>query len=73
MTGTGRYVRMYGTARGTQYGYSHAFSSPSTSGVAWHDLLTVSLGGVGTITHVINSTGAVTASNTTPSNVVSYP
>jgi hypothetical protein len=28
---------------------------------------------VGTITHVINDTGAVTASNTTPTNVVSYP
>jgi F5/8 type C domain len=51
----------------------NAFSSPSASGVAWHDLLTVSLGGVGTITHVINNTGAVTPSNTTPSNVVSYP
>jgi uncharacterized repeat protein (TIGR01451 family) len=41
--------------------------------VAWHDLLTVSLGGVGTITHVINNTGAVTPSNTTPSDVVSFP
>ena len=51
----------------------NAFESPTASGVAWHGLLTVSLGGVGTITHVINSTGAVTASNTTPSNVVSYP
>jgi hypothetical protein len=52
---------------------ANAFSSPSTAGVAWHDLLTVSLGGVGTITHVINTTGAATPSNTTPSNVVSYP
>ena len=39
----------------------------------FHDALTVSLGGVGTITHVINDTGDVTASNTTPSNVTSYP
>jgi hypothetical protein len=52
---------------------AEAFSSPSTAGVAWHDLLTVSLGGVGTITHVINTTGAATPSNTTPSDVVSYP
>jgi hypothetical protein len=51
----------------------HAFEVPNTSGVKFHDALTVSLGGVGTITHVINDTGAVTASNTTPSNVVSYP
>jgi hypothetical protein len=52
---------------------ANAFQSPNTAGDAWHDLLTVSLGGVGTITHVINTTGAVTPSNTTPSNVVSYP
>src|SRR6266566_2532400 len=52
---------------------ANAFQSPTTAGDAWHDLLTVSLGGVGTISHVINTTGAVTASNTTPSDVVSYP
>ncbi|WP_443071224.1 chitobiase/beta-hexosaminidase C-terminal domain-containing protein [Streptomyces sp. NBC_01476] len=51
----------------------HAFEVPNTSGVKFHDALTVSLGGVGTITHVINDTGAVTASNTTPSNVVNFP
>ncbi len=51
----------------------HAFEVPNNSGVRFHDVLTVSLGGVGTITHVINDTGAVTASNTTPSNVVSFP
>jgi F5/8 type C domain len=52
---------------------AHAFESPTTSGDSFHDLLTVSLGGVGTISHVINNTGAVTASNTTPSDVTSYP
>jgi uncharacterized repeat protein (TIGR01451 family) len=41
--------------------------------VAWHDLLTVSLGDVGLITHVINNTGATTPTNTTPSDVVSFP
>jgi hypothetical protein len=51
----------------------HAFEVPNTPGVKFHDALTVSLGGVGTITHVINDTGAVTASNTTPSNVVNFP
>ncbi len=51
----------------------NAFESPSTSGVAWHDLLTVSLGNVGSITHVINNTGAATPTNTTPSTVVSFP
>jgi F5/8 type C domain len=49
------------------------FEAPGTPGVAFHDLLTVSLGGVGTISHVINTTGPATASNTTPSDVTSYP
>jgi hypothetical protein len=50
-----------------------AFEAPNTSGVQFHDILTVSLGGVGTIEHVINTTGAATPSNTTPSDVTSYP
>ena len=41
--------------------------------MAWHDLLTVSLGNVGSISDVINTTGAATPTNTTPSNVVSFP
>ena len=36
-------------------------------------VLTVSLNNKGSITHVINDTGAVTPTNTTPSNVVSFP
>jgi len=51
----------------------HAYEVPNISGVQLHDVLTVSLGGVGTITHVVNDTGATTPSNTTPSNVISYP
>jgi hypothetical protein len=51
----------------------HAFEVPNTSGVKFHDLLTVSLGNVGSITHVINDTGPVTSTTTTPSNVVSFP
>ena len=52
---------------------ANAYSSPNTTGVAWHDLLTVSLNNQGSITHVINTTGAATPTNTTPSDVVSYP
>jgi hypothetical protein len=51
----------------------HAFETPNTAGMHFHDLLTVSLGGVGVIQHVINGTGAATPSNTTPSNVTTYP
>ncbi|HEX5402706.1 MAG TPA: discoidin domain-containing protein [Pseudonocardiaceae bacterium] len=51
----------------------HAFEVPNTPGVQFHSLLTVSLNNQGSITHVINNTGAVTPTNTTPSNVVSFP
>ncbi len=45
----------------------------SLRGIVNHDLLTVCLGGVGVIEHVINSTGGATPSNTTPVDVTSYP
>jgi hypothetical protein len=51
----------------------HSFEVPNTAGVKFHDLATVSLGNNGSITHVINDTGALTPTNSTPSNVVSYP
>jgi hypothetical protein len=51
----------------------HAFEVPNTAGVKFHSLLSVSLNYQGTITHVINDTGAVTPTGTVPSNVVSYP
>ncbi|MGI8664831.1 MAG: discoidin domain-containing protein [Jatrophihabitans sp.] len=51
----------------------HAFEVPNTAGVKFHDLATVSLGNVGSISHVINDTGASTPTNTTPSNVVTFP
>ncbi|ACU72398.1 coagulation factor 5/8 type domain protein [Catenulispora acidiphila DSM 44928] len=51
----------------------HAFEAPNTSGVQLHDMLTVSLGGVGVISHVINQIGGATPSNTTPSDVTSFP
>jgi hypothetical protein len=50
------------------------FEAPTNAGVRFHDLLTVSLGGNGTIDHVINNTGAAaTGTATVPVNVVSYP
>jgi hypothetical protein len=51
----------------------HAFEVPNVAGVKFHSILTVSLNNKGSITHVINDTGAVTPTNTTPSNVVSFP
>jgi hypothetical protein len=52
---------------------ARAYEAPATAGVKWHDLLTVSLNNKGSITNVINTTGATTPTNTTPSNVVSFP
>ncbi|AXI80948.1 hypothetical protein [Peterkaempfera bronchialis] len=51
----------------------HAFEVPTASGVKFHSVLTVSLGYMGTISHVINDTGGVTVTGTVPTNVVSYP
>ncbi len=51
----------------------HAFETPTGSGIHFHDILTVSLGGVGVIEHVINSTGGPTPSSTTPVDITTYP
>ena len=51
----------------------HAFETPTGSGIHFNDIFTISLGGVGVIEHVINSTGGATPSNTTPVNITSYP
>jgi hypothetical protein len=51
-----------------------AFQAPDTSGVQFHDLLTVFLSGSGGIESVINGTGAaVDSSFGGPSDVVRYP
>jgi hypothetical protein len=50
------------------------FEVPDTPGVQFHDALTVSLGGKGTIDNVINSTGGpAQGPATVPVNVTSYP
>jgi len=50
------------------------FEVPVNAGVRFHDLLTVSLGGTGTIDHVVNNTGAAAQGTATvPVDVVSFP
>ncbi|MDX2703503.1 discoidin domain-containing protein [Streptomyces sp. PA03-6a] len=52
----------------------HGFEVPVKSGIKMHDVLVVSLGGMGQYDHVINGTGAATSgTSTTPSTVVSFP
>ncbi|QMU75766.1 ricin-type beta-trefoil lectin domain protein [Streptacidiphilus sp. PB12-B1b] len=51
----------------------HAIEAPDTSGVKLHDMVTVSLGGTGTIDHIVNGTGAAVDSGSTVADLVSYP
>jgi Ricin-type beta-trefoil lectin domain len=50
-----------------------AIEVPDTSGVRLHDMVTVSLGGVGTITHIVNNTGGPSNSGNSVADLVSYP
>jgi hypothetical protein len=51
----------------------HAFEVPVTSGVQFKDLVTVSLGGVGTIAHVINETGGTANTTNKVIDLLSFP
>ncbi len=51
---------------------ANALTSPTSSGVQWHDMVTVSLGGTGTIEHIINGTGATVDSGSTVADLTSY-
>ena len=51
----------------------HAYEAPQNGNVRFHDIMDISLGNNGSITHVINETGAQTPTNTTPVDIVSYP
>ncbi|GAB3954038.1 discoidin domain-containing protein [Kribbella albertanoniae] len=52
---------------------SRSFEVPDTPGVRFHDLVSVSLGGVGTISNVINNTGGTANTANQQRYVVSYP
>jgi hypothetical protein len=51
---------------------ANALTSPNSSGVQWHDMVTVSLGGTGTIQHIINGTGGSVNSGSTVADLTSY-
>ncbi|GHB61106.1 hypothetical protein GCM10010331_56070 [Streptomyces xanthochromogenes] len=50
-----------------------AFEAPAASGVRFHDMVTVSLGGTGTINHVINNSGGPSNSAGNVADLVSGP
>ncbi|MEV0260184.1 coagulation factor 5/8 type domain-containing protein [Streptomyces sp. NPDC050617] len=51
----------------------HAFEAPRASGVRFHDMVTVSLGGTGTIHHIVNDTGGPSNSSRNVATLVNYP
>ncbi|MFC1426689.1 RICIN domain-containing protein [Streptacidiphilus sp. N1-12] len=51
----------------------HAIEVPQVSGVKLHDMVTVSLGGVGTISHIVNSSGGPSNSSNNVADLTSYP
>ena len=72
--GLGSYCFFNIAGTNTNIDAAHAFEVPDIAGVKLHDVLTVSLGGNGTISHVVNDTGgAAQGSATQPVNLVSYP
>ncbi|WP_394843836.1 RICIN domain-containing protein [Pendulispora brunnea] len=50
-----------------------AFEVPDTSGVRFHNMVTVSLGGKGTINHIINNTGGPSNASNNKANWNNYP
>ncbi|MEV4641191.1 ricin-type beta-trefoil lectin domain protein [Actinoplanes sp. NPDC049548] len=52
---------------------ARAFEVPAVAGVKFHSMAVVSLGGVGTISHIINNTGAAANSSSNNSYLVNFP
>jgi hypothetical protein len=52
---------------------AHAVETPVKPGIKFHDVITESLGGVGTISHVVNSSGDAARSGHTEAYLVSAP
>ncbi|MFK4105329.1 RICIN domain-containing protein [Streptomyces sp. NPDC019531] len=52
---------------------AHAIEAPNNSNVRFTSMVTVSLGGTGTISHVINNTGGPSNSSTNVANLTAYP
>ena len=51
---------------------ANALTSPTLAGVNWNDMVTISLGGVGTIEHIINGTGATVNTASQKADLTTY-
>jgi len=52
---------------------ARAFEVPNTPGVRFHNMVTVSLGGTGTISRIINNTGGPSNASRNVANLANYP
>ena len=72
--GLGSYCFFNIGGRNTHVNAARAFEVPEAPGVRLHDVVTVSLGGNGSIAHVVNDSGGATKpTGATAVNLVSYP
>ena len=74
MWGVGSYCFFNIGGTSTNINAARGFEVPNVAGVKVHDALTVSLGGNGTISNVVNNTGGIAqGTSTVPVDLVSYP
>ncbi len=74
MWGVGSYCFFNIGGTNTNINAARGFEVPNAAGVKVHDALTVSLGGNGTISNVVNNTGGIAqGTSTVPVDLVSYP
>ncbi|GAA2475182.1 RICIN domain-containing protein [Streptomyces longisporus] len=52
---------------------AHAIEAPNNAGVRFTSMVTVALGGTGTISHIVNNTGGPSNSSTNVANLTNYP
>ena len=72
--GLGSYCFFSIGGRNTHIDAARAFEVPATPGVRLHDLVTVSLGGNGSISHVVNASGGATRNQgAEPISLLRYP
>ena len=72
--GLGSYCFFNIAGTNTNINAARGFEVPNVAGVKLHDILTVSLGGNGTISNVVNNTGGIAqGTSTTPMDLISYP
>jgi len=71
--GCGQLLLLQRGYRAQRVNADHSFEAPDISGVQFHDLVIVSLGGEETINHIINEIGGPVNATAQTARLVSYP